>query len=414
MNLVDKKPLLPAAVFFCLAFIASEAPFDYSAPVIVIFSFLTLVFSSFKIKKFFVAYTWPLIFIIILGLYGVAVNPLAHYLRDVIYALIPVALIHLGFYFSSHVHWLKFVRLMIVVGLCFSIYHLHFFLVNPELLNSDLVKVRGEAGGVHDLSVLALVIALFHGRVAGHKIFTNRAFRYVVLFFCLLSLVLSYSRTSLLMAIVLSLALWGVGLRVNIKLITAAIFAISCVFFLSMVGSGGGQVTFSDKLKKSITEVAISDYKSKSDINEYWRGYEAYRAALSFASAPFSQKIVGQGFGSLVDLGFYIKLGEREYRYIPVLHNGYMYILVKTGVLGVFLYLFFYLRLLRYSFVCSKSSNAEDLFFVRLLFGIVVCLILTMVVIGGMAEFQNIELIILVGFLLNKILNRSSAREELK
>ena len=44
----------------------------------------------------------------------------------------------------------------------------------------------------------------------------------------------------------------------------------------------------------------------------------------------------GGGFGSLVDLGFAMQLGPgQEFQFIPVLHNGYMYLLVKTGFLGL-------------------------------------------------------------------------------
>jgi hypothetical protein len=57
------------------------------------------------------------------------------------------------------------------------------------------------------------------------------------------------------------------------------------------------------------------------------------------------QHIAGFGFGSRVDLGLTIKLGGEPMSTIPILHNGYVMLLVKCGWIGVLLYMIFLYRL---------------------------------------------------------------------
>ncbi len=75
-------------------------------------------------------------------------------------------------------------------------------------------------------------------------------------------------------------------------------------------------------------------FTNNRDINVNWRGYETYMALKSFEEYNFFEKILGHGFGTKVDVGSAEFLGKR---YIPILHNGYPYILVKSGYLGILL-----------------------------------------------------------------------------
>ena len=49
--------------------------------------------------------------------------------------------------------------------------------------------------------------------------------------------------------------------------------------------------------------------------------------------------ILGQGLGSQIDLKQKIMLGDMELRFISILHNGFMTVLLKSGLLGVLFFI---------------------------------------------------------------------------
>ena len=69
--------------------------------------------------------------------------------------------------------------------------------------------------------------------------------------------------------------------------------------------------------------------------------------------------IIGKGFGALVDLKFKAPLSSENIRFIPILHNGYSYILFKTGIIGLFLYLIFLISLYYSSYIKRYSLMSK-------------------------------------------------------
>lgn len=56
----------------------------------------------------------------------------------------------------------------------------------------------------------------------------------------------------------------------------------------------------------------------------------------------------GEGLGALVDLGLFESLTRDPrdaVRFIPIFHNGYVFVLVKAGLVGIALYLLVLTRL---------------------------------------------------------------------
>ena len=126
-------------------------------------------------------------------------------------------------------------------------------------------------------------------------------------------------------------------------------FMVSVVLLSGAFDSNQDEMSLIGKFEHSVTEVAISDYEDMSDINLNWRGFESYRAYLTYLDGSLFEKAFGQGFGAMVDLGFDMPLGgdaSISFRYIPVIHNGYMYLLVKYGLIGVLIYLYYIFKLI--------------------------------------------------------------------
>ena len=121
---------------------------------------------------------------------------------------------------------------------------------------------------------------------------------------------------------------------------------------------------FVQKTANTSSEVEVRSYETYQDINDNWRGFEAARAAKTYAGFSNMEKLFGGGFGTTVDLGFAMKLLVDYIQYVTLLHNGYMELLVKTGLLGLCLFILFCaqiavmaIRQLRQPGRCSKLNG---------------------------------------------------------
>jgi O-antigen ligase len=129
---------------------------------------------------------------------------------------------------------------------------------------------------------------------------------------------------------------------------------------------GGLLEAFVQKTANTSSELNVHSYEAYEDINMNWRGFEASRAAKTYGEFGDTEKLVGGGFGTMVDLGFAMKLGKTEesFEFVPLLHNGYMELLVKTGALGLGLFIVFCIQIafmalkeLRQSEKCAKLNG---------------------------------------------------------
>jgi O-antigen ligase len=105
----------------------------------------------------------------------------------------------------------------------------------------------------------------------------------------------------------------------------------------------------------------------------------------------------GYGFGSLVDLKFVAPLNDKGMRYIPILHNGYFYILFKTGLLGLFVYFGFLILLYLQAY---KKVLDTDLMAIRYFISAIgLYFVFTSLIITGIYNFEETYTFILGGFL---------------
>jgi hypothetical protein len=391
--------LVLCAVLFAQNFL----PTDLSSPFIVLLGLSIMAFG--KIQRSYLKLVWPLLGVLFVGFIGVYDHEMRHILRDIAFALTPITLIAIGYWIAGkRAMWPLILKVMVNFGFILAAIHLSTFLLNPGLLSLDLEEVRKAAGvGAGSLATLSLVIGLFQYRLGIGNMFPNYLPRLIALPVLLLSFVLSYSRTEFVVMVVLTLALLGLVTRVNLRTILVAVVLVVSLFAMVVTTPEGEVGTFRSKLIRSATEVAVSNYETRKDINDNWRGFETYQVLASFSNGNIQQQILGQGFGALVDLGFYIGLGETDLRYIPIFHNGYAYVLIKTGLLGLAFYVFFYVSVIRYALRYNDSLNLEQRFLARLLFGCALSLILIMYVVGGMAQAAQPAFVLLLGYLVRRI-----------
>ena len=90
--------------------------------------------------------------------------------------------------------------------------------------------------------------------------------------------------------------------------------------------------------------------------------------------------------GSLIDLDFYAPLSDDDkgMRFISLLHNGYVYVLYKTGFIGLLSYILFFVFIL-----VPFSSTKEMLPSYNILVGIVTFYIISSFVISGLYNLAD-------------------------
>jgi len=276
--------------------------------------------------------------------------------------------------------------------------------MDPEILSTGIYNIRMEAENPNiGLVVFSLVFGIFQTFLFHENLFPKTLPRFIALPFLLLSFILSFSRIGLIMGVIITSAVLGLIGRFNFKTILFVVVFISSLLLIIQTTPSEDVNTFRGKMARSTKEITIANYQDMTDVNSNWRGFETFKALITFLSGNTKQKIIGQGFGAQVDLGFTMTLSGVDFNEIPILHNGFAYILVKTGIIGILCYLLFYFNLLKLSIKYNISSNYEQTVLSKLLLGVLLSLVLSMFVVGGMAEIHDSAYVLLVGFIVKRI-----------
>lgn len=159
------------------------------------------------------------------------------------------------------------------------------------------------------------------------------------------SLFLIQSRLSILMLLFFLLA--KVRSKLYHNLIFVLLFSIIILFSIpksTVEPVFSERQNFVSKTFSSLNELRPQKYIFDRDIHTNWRGHETYVAMTQFYSNSLFFKMVGGGFGSTVYIDFEKRggagdLSETRLSQLDWLHNGYVTILLKTGLLGFIAYI---------------------------------------------------------------------------
>jgi hypothetical protein len=158
--------------------------------------------------------------------------------------------------------------------------------------------------------------------------------------------------------------------------------------------------TFMSKLLGSFNELKMGDYNTEQDINMKYRGYESFMALKSYMEGNTKDWIFG-GLGKTVDLKTFVRLGEdTDFQFIPVLHNGWLYLLVKTGIAGVLTYLivFFGLIIKNWRKYADNTAKPAIRLFAALSIGCVFSLLLTNYIVTALFNVEMCIMMITLGY----------------
>lgn len=327
---------------------------------------------------------------------GLVKNELGYdFLKDFFYLNKPILLILAGYAIVRKINNQEFVyRTVVLVAVLFAAIHL--FLVAQYVIaepDFTVAGIRYYAGRDSILELFALSFLVANVRLKKIK-FKHQNLITLVL---ALSFLFYLSRTMTLVFIFMLIAFLGYlklttkGLRYIIfaTLIISALYAY--LFSVKIDRDSGRPIdNFLYKLKIAPAEIFIKpgslDVKDHANLWDHWRAYEASKAIDALNDGKTIDWFFGLGMGSLIDLDFYAPLSDDDkgMRFISLLHNGYAYVLYKTGFIGLLIYILFFVFIL-----VPFSSTKEMLPSYNILVGIVTFYIISSFVISGLYNLSD-------------------------
>ena len=273
-----------------------------------------------------------------------------NFFRDIAYLLKPILGLLVGYQLYKKCQN-KFFPTVIYTGVFLSIIHLLIVLITFVRFHTISVNLLREYCGYHsDYEVYVLIILLFHKKF---QINWSNKNIYTFIFLVSLSSLLYLSRTNFIQLIVLYIAMKGYfvvnkrSITVLSSVILFVILGYTAVYQSNPQRSGKGIESFLYKIKNAPiepfkTKIDQDDWK---DFNDNYRSFENIITVKQVSSEGSSGVLFGKGLGATINLGREVMTNDEEFiQYIPILHNGFATVFLKSGLFGVtFLLIFMYL-----------------------------------------------------------------------
>lgn len=331
-----------------------------------------LIAIGFTLKKTysidFIRYLFYFIFIFILALIvGFFYEYKLYFIiRDIVYISKPILGLLIGYQFFSNKINNPF-RFLLNAGIVMASIHLLLVLYGLIFQGArSVAEIRQYGGYFNDYEVYAFLILIFYKKFEIN--ITKKQYR---LFLVIMSLSTFFylARTNFIQLIILYLAIKGY-FTLNKKLLINGVYIVfggmllyTSIYYYNPRRSGNTVDEFLFKIKNApkeafSTKINTADWK---DFNDNFRSYENIRTIEQiFYNQTY---LIGEGIGSQVDLNRKIKLGDKELRHISILHNGYMTVLLKSGIFGILaliLSMIYFIK--KYSPVNEMEKNINNIF----------------------------------------------------
>ena len=266
-------------------------------------------------------------------------------IRDIAYLSKPILGFLLGYQLCKK-NFKSALNLLIKTAFIIAICHI-IILISAVVIHkaTTVADIRFYSGYFSDYEIYIFVILLFHKKF---ELNYSRKRLLLVTGGIGFSAFMYLARTNFIQFLILFLALKGFFV-INKK----SILVISSIVVLSVVGytaiyysyprrSADGVEGFLYKIKVAPMEAFKSKINRENwvDFNDNYRSYENIITIRTVTKDGFWTIIFGKGLGSQIDLKQEVWLGDMFLRHISILHNGFMIVFLKTGLLGIFIYLF--------------------------------------------------------------------------
>jgi hypothetical protein len=363
--------------FACLVFLSIIIA-EYQSPVIAI-ALAVLILGSgilwirnFPIPQFPSAGYW-LVGILLLGLASAVVTNLAgvttlniNLQRDLGIMISYILFLIIGYYFAYSRGSLRVLLLAIAAaGLVISIVQLvkTGIVLSSGVTDLYLFRLNAGRGSQSQFGALCACLVLLRDMA----MVKYRPMILVSAGFLVLSMLSTLSRGLMLDLIILAIAVMGLTAnrfgtlvpdvpRFVFAIMAAAGVVVGLYFAVRFAMPAVSQFIdefFITRLQNSLREVSGTHLETRSQIATNYRAFELERVMQQFKEQSAFAQWLGQGWGTTLEFGFETASTKSSFSRTnaPFLHNGYAYYLMKTGIVGVLLYV---------GFLCHLALRATE------------------------------------------------------
>lgn len=320
-----------------------------------IFVFLgLLVHQGGKIPKNLFQFNQFLLILFFIGFIGAIFhlpNP-KEVVKDVFHFIKPIVGISLGYLiFRKIKEEVLAYQWIVKAGVILSVAHIF-----TLIAFADYDSVHTLRGITKDgfFEIFAFGILVFFDKWQPNTALFSKQTKYLFMLLLITSMILYFSRTMIVGFGILLLTKFGFTKwqkrNRNYLFIIIGLIGLfyAYLFSVKLDRNKTGIEAFLYKVKIAPAELFETkiNRENHADLWDHWRGYEAKRA-ISLMNQHPSSYVFGVGYGTLVNLKFFAPLtnDNKGLKYISELHNGFMYILYKTGFIGLLLYIVFLFQL---------------------------------------------------------------------
>lgn len=401
MDTVTSKNYFVQFLFLCCIVVSTFPNYELT---FFIWSVAFLLSAQKKYSTSIVRYSLLFLSILVIAFISSFFNdfPLYKMIRDVTYLVKPILGLFVGYQLCKFASKRAF-RVFIYTGLFLAIIHLMMVFIaflSYKTLNMNVI--RAFAGYFSDYEIYVIILLIFRKKF--QLAFSENRAR-ILLTILIISSSLYLARTNVIQIVILYIGMKGYFTlnKKSVKILSVVILSVlagySAIYYANPKRNGKGLEGFLYKIKIAPiepfkTKINKEDWK---DFNDNYRSYENIIAVKQVSEKGFRAVFFGEGLGSTLDLGREVLSNDGEFvRYIPIVHNGYMTVFLKSGILGVLVLISFLVLLFR--------QNKTDTDLVKqinyLLIGTAVFLIFSnWVFLGLYLKLDNKSIII--GFLLS-------------
>ncbi|HEY0092047.1 MAG TPA: hypothetical protein VGB43_06110 [Flavobacterium sp.] len=273
-------------------------------------------------------------------------------IRDFTYLLKPILGLLVGYQLCKD-FVINPLRMAVIAALCIAIVHLSIVAFSITFLQvRNINDLRSYGGYFSDFEIYGVILLMFHNRF--RLGFTNKQAKWLLIIIGFSSL-LYLARTNFIQFAILWLAMKGyfvLNRRAIIVMVSGIVFVLAAygaIYSSNPQRGAKGLEAFFYKVKIAPFEPFKTrvDKDDWVDFNDNYRSYENILTIRQVSANGWSAVVFGEGLGSTIDLKREVWLQTSFMRYIPFLHNGFMTVFLKSGLLGVCIYLgtiFFFFR----------------------------------------------------------------------
>lgn len=309
-------------------------------------------YEKITISEQFLKLISPIFLLFSLGFLGLIINKYALFniTKDIFHFIKPITGLLIGYFLFKKINDFKyFIKTIVIVGFISAIIHFCIIFIFSGFTSVNEIR---EFGRDNFLELFSLFFLIFYKKFYNETLFKKKIYHNSLLVLLLVSCIFYFSRTMIIVAIILLLSIYGYtyitkkGLKAIAVVLVSILLFYGYLFSVKIERNKPGLESFLFKIKNAPSEIFKTkiDREDHKDLWDHWRGYEAKRAFALMQDNP-SSFAIGCGYGSLVNLKFFAPLTENSndkgLKYIAELHNGYAYVLYKTGISGILIYLTF-------------------------------------------------------------------------